>query len=131
MEAPTPPPPPEPPQPPPVAELPPPRPSAHGVLRLLVPALRAALYLIAYAFIQYAEIVLMTALARLAAGDLFRRGGLGSSNEAFLVLTVLTLPPQIAVTWLTLGIGGIWPFVDGILILLGKVPDAEGRALRG
>lgn len=38
---------------------------------------------------------------------------------------------QIAVTWLTLGIGGIWPFIDGILILLGKVPDAEGRALRG
>lgn len=37
---------------------------------------------------------------------------------------------QIAVTWLTLGIGGIWPFIDGVLILLGKVPDAEGRALR-
>jgi TM2 domain-containing membrane protein YozV len=37
---------------------------------------------------------------------------------------------QILVTWLTLGIGGIWPFIDGILILLGKVPDAEGRVLR-
>ncbi len=37
---------------------------------------------------------------------------------------------QIAVTWLTLGIGGIWPFIDGIMILLGKVPDVEGRALR-
>jgi|ERR1700682_94654 TM2 domain-containing membrane protein YozV len=37
---------------------------------------------------------------------------------------------QIAVTWLTLGIGGIWPFIDGILILLGKVPDAQGRTLR-
>jgi TM2 domain-containing membrane protein YozV len=37
---------------------------------------------------------------------------------------------QIAVTWLTLGIGGIWPFIDGILILMGKVPDAQGRTLR-
>ena len=94
MEEPTPPPPPEPPQPPP----PPPR--TRGVLGLLVPALRAALYLIVYLFLQSAEVVLITVLARLAAGDLFRRGGLGSSNEAFLVITVLTLPPQIAVTWL-------------------------------
>jgi len=100
LEEPTPPPPPEPPQPPLVAEQPPARPSAHGVLRLLVPALRAALYLIVYAFIQYAEIVLMTALARLAAGDLFRRGGLGSSTEVFLAFTALTLPPQLVVTWL-------------------------------
>lgn len=37
---------------------------------------------------------------------------------------------QILVTWLTLGIGGIWPFIDGILILVGKVPDAQGRPLR-
>jgi TM2 domain-containing membrane protein YozV len=37
---------------------------------------------------------------------------------------------QILVTWLTLGIGGIWPFIDGILILMGKVPDAQGRPLR-
>jgi hypothetical protein len=80
-------------------EPPPPKP-AFGVLGLLVPALRAALYLIVYFFIQYAEIVLMTALARLAAGDLFRRGGPGSASEIFLALTVLTLPPQIAVTWL-------------------------------
>jgi TM2 domain-containing membrane protein YozV len=37
---------------------------------------------------------------------------------------------QIAVTWLTCGIGAIWPFVDGILILIGKVPDSNGRTLR-
>ena len=37
---------------------------------------------------------------------------------------------QIAVTWLTCGIGGIWPFIDGILILIGKVPDSDGRTLR-
>ncbi|PXX62452.1 TM2 domain-containing membrane protein YozV [Nocardia tenerifensis] len=37
---------------------------------------------------------------------------------------------QIAVTWLTCGIGGIWPLVDGILMLIGKVPDSDGRPLR-
>ncbi len=37
---------------------------------------------------------------------------------------------QIAVTWLTCGLGGIWPFIDGIMILMGKVPDAQGRQLR-
>ncbi len=37
---------------------------------------------------------------------------------------------QIAVTWLTCGIGAIWPLVDGIMMLTGKVPDAQGRPLR-
>ncbi|MCV7400480.1 TM2 domain-containing protein [Mycobacterium fragae] len=37
---------------------------------------------------------------------------------------------QIAATWLTCGIGGIWPLIDGIMMLTGKVPDAEGRILR-
>jgi TM2 domain-containing membrane protein YozV len=37
---------------------------------------------------------------------------------------------QIAVTWLTCGLGGIWPLIDGIMMLTGKVPDAEGRTLR-
>ncbi|WP_067864609.1 TM2 domain-containing protein [Nocardia shimofusensis] len=37
---------------------------------------------------------------------------------------------QIAVTWLTCGIGAIWPLIDGIMILTGKVPDAQGRPLR-
>ncbi|MGB6207444.1 TM2 domain-containing protein [Mycobacterium sp.] len=37
---------------------------------------------------------------------------------------------QIAATWLTFGIGGIWPLIDGIMILVGKVPDAQGRPLR-
>jgi len=100
LEEPTPPPPPEPLEPPPVAEVPPPRPPAHGILGFLIPALRAALYLIVYIVIQYVEIVLMTALARLAADDLFRRGGLGVSNEIFLAFTGLTLPLQIVVTWL-------------------------------
>lgn len=37
---------------------------------------------------------------------------------------------QLAVSILTCGIGAIWPFIDGIMILVGKVPDPEGRTLR-
>lgn len=37
---------------------------------------------------------------------------------------------QIAVTFLTLGIGGIWPFIDAIMMLTGNVRDAQGRTLR-
>jgi TM2 domain-containing protein/uncharacterized protein DUF2510 len=37
---------------------------------------------------------------------------------------------QIAVSWLTCGIGAVWPLIDGIMILVGKVPDSEGRPLR-
>lgn len=37
---------------------------------------------------------------------------------------------QIAVTWLTCGFGVIWPIIDGILMLTGKVTDSDGRPLR-
>ncbi|NLU61301.1 NINE protein [Rhodococcus sp. HNM0563] len=37
---------------------------------------------------------------------------------------------QIAVTWLTCGIGGIWPLIDGIMMLTGKVRDNHGRPLQ-
>lgn len=37
---------------------------------------------------------------------------------------------QIAVVWLTCGAGALWPLIDGIMILTGKVPDAQGRPLR-
>jgi TM2 domain-containing membrane protein YozV len=38
---------------------------------------------------------------------------------------------QIAITIFTLGLAGwIWPLVDAILILTGKVTDAQGRTLR-
>ncbi len=37
---------------------------------------------------------------------------------------------QLVVSLVTCGIGAIWPFVDGILILIGKVPDPQGRTLR-
>lgn len=36
---------------------------------------------------------------------------------------------QIVVTWVTCGVGVLWPFIDGILMLLGRVTDAEGRPL--
>ena len=46
---------------------------------------------------------------------------LGYTNIALL---------QIAASFLTCGIGIFWPFIDGILIITGKVPDPQGRTLR-
>lgn len=37
---------------------------------------------------------------------------------------------QLLVTLFTCGIGGIWPFIDGIVILAGDPKDAQGRPLR-
>ncbi|BBX44370.1 TM2 domain-containing protein [Mycobacterium cookii] len=38
---------------------------------------------------------------------------------------------QLAITVFTLGLAGwIWPLIDAILILTGKMPDAQGRTLR-
>jgi TM2 domain-containing membrane protein YozV len=37
---------------------------------------------------------------------------------------------QIAVTWLTCGLGGLWPLIDGIMILVNGGTDAQGRVLR-
>jgi TM2 domain-containing membrane protein YozV len=37
---------------------------------------------------------------------------------------------QLLVTLLTCGVGAVWPFIDGILILVGDKTDAEGRILR-
>ncbi len=37
---------------------------------------------------------------------------------------------QIAAVWLTCGLGAVWPLIDGIMMLTGKVPDAQGRPLR-
>ena len=73
---PTPPEPLEPPPPPP--PLPPPVPPVRAAFGLAVPVLRAALYLAVYVFLQYAEIVAVTALARLVGGGLFGRGGSGA-----------------------------------------------------
>ncbi len=37
---------------------------------------------------------------------------------------------QLVVTLATCGIGAIWPFIDGILILVGDPVDQHGRPLR-
>lgn len=56
-------------------------------------------------------------LSMFAAGRFY----LGYNNIALM---------QIAVTICTCGIGAWWPVIDGILILMGRVPDPQGRALR-
>ena len=38
---------------------------------------------------------------------------------------------QLIVTIVTCGIGGLWPFIDGIMILVGDTKDSNGRPLRG
>ena len=37
---------------------------------------------------------------------------------------------QLAVTLVTCGLGALWPFIDGIIILVGDQRDAQGRPLR-
>ena len=37
---------------------------------------------------------------------------------------------QLAVTLLTCGVGSLWPFIDGIIILVSDSKDAQGRMLR-
>lgn len=37
---------------------------------------------------------------------------------------------QLVVTILTCGIGGLWPFIDGIIMLATDSTDAQGRPLR-
>jgi TM2 domain-containing membrane protein YozV len=49
--------------------------------------------------------------------------GVGRLYTGHVALGVL----QLLFGWLTCG---IWPLVDGILILTGKVTDAQGRPLR-
>jgi len=37
---------------------------------------------------------------------------------------------QLLVTIFTCGIGALWPFIDGIIMLVGEPNDAAGRPLR-
>lgn len=37
---------------------------------------------------------------------------------------------QILATWCTCGAGVLWPLIDGIRILEGRVPDKDGRPLK-
>jgi TM2 domain-containing membrane protein YozV len=52
--------------------------------------------------------------------------GIGRFYLGYTTIGVL----QIVVTFVTCGIGSIWGLIDGILILIGNVPDAQGRTLR-
>jgi hypothetical protein len=55
-------------------------------------------------------------------------GGLGIGRFYLGYTTIGVL--QIVATVLTCGIGALWCLIDGIMILMGKVPDAQGRTLR-
>jgi TM2 domain-containing membrane protein YozV len=37
---------------------------------------------------------------------------------------------QLVVSWVTCGIGALWPIIDGIMILVKGDTDAQGRPLR-
>jgi hypothetical protein len=37
---------------------------------------------------------------------------------------------QLLVTIFTCGIGGLWPFIDGIMILVGNPRDGQGRPMK-
>lgn len=53
--------------------------------------------------------------------------GIGRFYLGYTTIGVL----QIVVTAVTcLTLGWIWPLIDGIMIITGKVPDAQGRTLR-
>ena len=57
------------------------------------------------------------------------RGGFGVGR--FYTGHTQTAVIQLIVTWVTCGLGGIWPFVDGIMILVDDNPlDANGLPLR-
>lgn len=43
--------------------------------------------------------------------------------------TTLGILQAIAVV-VTCGVGALWPMIDGVLMLMGNVPDAQGRPLR-
>jgi hypothetical protein len=67
--------------------------------------------------------------SKMAAGllQIFLGGfGVGRFYLGYTQIAIL----QIVATIFTCGIGALWPLVDGIMILMGKVPDAEGRTLR-
>ncbi|HTG32732.1 MAG TPA: type II CAAX endopeptidase family protein [Thermoanaerobaculia bacterium] len=98
---------------------PPVRSPARSALALFVPVLRAVLYLVAYIAVQIVITLPLRAFAHAVnGGGLFKPGGFGTANEAFLVTVVLSIPLQILVTWLFVrfldrrtlaSIGARWP----------------------
>ncbi len=57
---------------------------------------------------------------------LFGTFGVGRFYLGYTTIGVL----QLVVSLVTCGIGAIWPLIDGIMILMGNVPDPQGRKLR-
>jgi TM2 domain-containing membrane protein YozV len=55
-------------------------------------------------------------------------GGFGVGRFYLGYTTIGVL--QLVVTLLTCGLGSIWGLIDGIIILIGNVPDPQGRPLR-
>lgn len=55
-------------------------------------------------------------------------GGFGVGRFYLGYTTIGVL--QLVVSVVTCGIGAIWPLIDGIMILMGNVPDPQGRKLR-
>ena len=55
-------------------------------------------------------------------------GGFGVGRFYLGYTTIGVL--QIVVTIVTCGVGSIWGLIDGIMILIGNVPDPQGRMLR-
>jgi TM2 domain-containing membrane protein YozV len=55
-------------------------------------------------------------------------GGFGVGRFYLGYTTIGVL--QLVATILTCGIAALWGFVDGIIIVAGNVPDAQGRTLR-
>lgn len=84
--------------PPPPADLP--RAAAEPPHPLWHPLARSVLYMVTYAVVQLAVIVLFSLADWALGGALSGEGGLAGSNEAFLLVTVLTAPPMLLVTWL-------------------------------
>ena len=52
--------------------------------------------------------------------------GIGRFYLGYTTIGVL----QLVVTIVTCGLGSIWGLIDGIIILIGNVPDPQGRTLR-
>jgi membrane protease YdiL (CAAX protease family) len=67
-------------------------------LDLLVPPLRAGLYLVAYVVVQFA-VALLVVYPAIHGGAALRPGGFGSSVELSLLAVLATIPLQILITW--------------------------------
>ncbi len=68
-------------------------------LALLVPALRAGLYLVAYVVVQFV-VALLVVYPAFRSGAPSPPGAFGGSVELSLLAVLATIPPQILVTWL-------------------------------